>query len=248
MIKEELTLINNFKVTSADTDINGRLKQSALENFLIQSAINSAAKLGFGFDEMQKNLLFWVLSRIDIEIYRPILWNEEISVETWPKNLDKILYLRDFIVRDSKNEIVAKSASGWLAVDYSSKRPKKIDFFNTETFYILKDKHAIDEVPQKINAPQSDLVFNVKSSFFDIDLNKHVTSTRYLDWMIDTFDIDYLIKNYPKKISINYIRETMPNETIEIMREEISEKNFIFEGKNMTSNSIAFRGKIGFEI
>lgn len=245
-MSNSLSSIHNFRVSSAETDIRGRLKISALENFLIQSAVNSASKLGFGFNDLKQISLFWVLSRIEIEIYRPILWNEEITVETWPKNLDKILYLRDFIVRDSENTVVAKSTSGWLAVDFLSKRPKKIETLKSEIFNTLKDKHALTYNPVKILPVKGGILFTLKTTFSDLDLNGHVTSTRYLDWMIDTFDIEFLKENYPKKISVNYIRETMPNETIEITREEISEKHFIFEGKNKTAETIAFRGIIKY--
>ncbi len=241
-----LSQINKFKITSADTDIKGRLKVSSLENYLIQSAINSASKLGFGFNDLQRNSLFWVLSRISIEIYRPVLWDEDITIETWPKNLEKILYLRDFIVRDSANKIIAKSTSGWLAIDSNSKRPKKIDAIKPKVFYILKDKHALEETPPKISSVKKGDIFEVKTLFSDIDLNGHLTSTRYLDKMTDTFPTDFLIKNYPKQISINYIKETIPEEIIEITREQNSEKSFTFEGKNLSNNAISFRGKIDF--
>ncbi len=246
MQKQNLSLINKFRVTSADTDVKGRLKISALENYLIQSAINSASKLGFGFSDLQKSNLFWVLSRIDIRINRPVFWNEEITVETWPKNLEKILYLRDFIVKDSENKIIAKSTSGWLAVDTQTKRPKKIEAIKPEIFYILKEKHAMKDTPHKILPINNGDSFEVKTLFSDLDLNGHVTSVKYSDKMFDTFETDFLIKNFPKKISINYIKETKPAENIKITRKQTVEKTFIFEGKNLNTGTIAFRGKIEF--
>lgn len=247
-MKKDISLssIHNFKITSADTDIIGRLKPSAMLNFIIQAAVNSATQLGFGFNEMKNNSLFWVLSRIDIEINRPLLWNEDISVETWPKNIDKIMYLRDFIIRDSENKIAAKSASGWLAVDTECKRPRKIVAVDQEIFYLLKNKHALEKIPQKLLPIKSGEKYDVKSHFSDLDLNGHVTATRYLDKMTDTLETQFLIDNYPKKISINYIRETMPDDNLEITKNTISENEYIFEGKNKTAQTIAFRGIIKY--
>ncbi len=236
----------NYKVNSADTDIEGRLKMGALLNFLIQSAINSSNELGFGFDEIKDESLFWVLSRISIEINRPILWNEEITVETWPKNIEKILYLRDFIVRDKNDNIIAKSTSGWLAINSETKRPHLSQHINTETYYTLKNKYALKEVPKKIMPIKVGDKFSVKPTFFDIDINRHVTSTRYLDWMMDTYDLDFLLKNYPTKISINYIKETKPSENVGIIRNNKSDNNYIFEGKHINSNIVTFRGIIKF--
>ncbi len=60
--EEELISVSTFKVTSADTDMEARLRLGALVNFLIQAAINSADALGFGFGGIRGQQLFWVLT------------------------------------------------------------------------------------------------------------------------------------------------------------------------------------------
>ncbi len=44
-----LISVSEFNITSAETDIEARLRPGALVNLLVQSAINSADSLGFGF-------------------------------------------------------------------------------------------------------------------------------------------------------------------------------------------------------
>jgi acyl-ACP thioesterase len=217
-----------------------------LLNFLIQSAISSADYLGFGFGGIKAQELFWVLSRLTVEIHRPMNWYEPIEVETWPKDIERIIYLRDFILRDDEKKIVGIATSGWLAVDMESKRPKRIEGLHAEIFERLKMKSAIDSLPEKLNSVDDGESFEIKSSYYDIDLNRHVTSTRYIDWMMDSFPIDFHLSNYPYKISMNYLKETMPGETIKILRKETGEKQYSFEGINMTGDSSAFRGKIDF--
>jgi len=245
MGEKELILFNDFKITSADTDMQGRLRLGALTNLYIQSAINSANQLGFGFSELGTHNLFWVLSRLTMEIYRPLTWNEDVVVETWPKDLDKLFYLRDFILRDNEKNIVGKATSAWLAIDILKKRPKIIQGLNSELFSRLKNKHAIVEHPQKLAPLIKGQTFVNKVSFFDIDLNKHVTSTRYIDWMMDAFPLDFHNKNYPKKLSINYLKETMPESKMQITK-DVCDNTFIFEGLNLSNENIAFRGKIEF--
>jgi medium-chain acyl-[acyl-carrier-protein] hydrolase len=218
----------------------------SLINFLIQGAINSADSLGFSFEELRSRKLFWVLSRLTVEIYKPLSWYQTGEVETWPKDLDKILYLRDYMVRDHKNEIIAKATSGWLAIDLETKRPKTIEGIHAALFNQLREKHALNQSPEKLFPVKEGELFEVKTGFFDIDLNKHVTSTRYIDWMMDKFSIEFHQNNYPKKLSINFLKETMPSETIQIIRSSFDEKTFNFEGFNKTSNTIAFRGCIEY--
>lgn len=244
--EQNLTLFTPYRITSADTDMDARLRLGGLSNLLIQSAISSADSLGFGFGGLRQQQLFWVLSRMTMEIYRPLKWYEEVVVETWPKDIEGIIYLRDFIVRDKAGEIVAKATSGWLAIDLTTKRPKRIDGLDAEIFMQLRDKHALNQSPEKLQPTATGDSFEVRATYFDIDLNKHVTSTRYIDWMMDTLPLEYCRSNYPRRFSINYLKETMPGEAIRIMRSEGPEGCIHFEGTNLTSNTNAFRGKVEF--
>jgi acyl-ACP thioesterase len=202
--------------------------------------------LGFSYEELRNRKLFWVLSRLTMEIYKPLNWYQTGEVETWPKDIDKILYLRDYVVRDQENQIIAKATSGWLAIDAETKRPKTIEGIHAVLFNQLREKYALKQAPEKLLPVKEGELFEVKTSFFDIDLNNHVTSTRYIDWMMDTFSIEFHEYNYPKKLTINFLKETMPSETIQITRSSMDTRIFNFEGFNKTSNTFAFRGCIEF--
>lgn len=243
---DSLTHFMPFNVTSDKTDMFARLRPGALLNLLIESAIQSADSLGFGYSGLQKHQLFWVLSRISIEIYRPMQWYEAGTVETWPKDLEKILYLRDFIIRDHREEVVGRATSGWLAIDSVTKRPKKLSDIELSLFNRLKDKHAMDTLPEKLQHISEGETFNMQATYFDIDLNAHVTSSRYVDWMMDTFGPDFHNKNYPTSLTINFMRETKPGESIRLMRQVIDPKSYVFEGFNNSQEVPAFLGRLGY--
>jgi medium-chain acyl-[acyl-carrier-protein] hydrolase len=244
--ENKLTSFSNFQVTSADTDMQARIRLGSLVNFLIQSAIDSADSLGFGFGGIRQQNLFWVLSRLTLDIFRPLKWYEKVEVETWPKNIEKILYLRDFLLRDENRNIIARATSGWLAVDIETKRLKKIDGIHSEFFIRLKDKHAIPETPGKLVPLLGGENYEISSGYYDIDMNKHVTTTRYVDWMMDTLPLDFHLEHYPRKLTLNFMKETMPGEKIRLVRQRTGELDFLFEGLNMNNNSNAFRGCIEF--
>jgi acyl-ACP thioesterase len=245
LTENELTLYSGFKITSADTDMFTRIRTGALINLLIQSAINSAETLGFGLDAIKEQKLFWVLSRFTVEIYQPLGWNNEVEVETWPKSVEGLLYTRDYIMRDKEQNIVARGTSGWLAVDTETKKPKIIDGISAEMFVHLKDKHGINESPEKLPTCAEGDSFTVQSGYFDYDLNRHVTATRYIDWMMDTFSVDFHSNHYPKRISVNFMKETMPGDSISIIRCN-NQLQYSFEGTNLLNKTVAFRGKIDF--
>jgi len=244
--EENLTLKKKFVVTSADTDMFGRLRLSGLANFLIQSAISSADKLGFGLKYLREEKLFWVLNRLTINIEKQLKWYDELEVETWPKTIEGLLYIRDFIIRDKNKNIVAKASSAWLAIDMIRIRPKVIKGIISDVFYSLKDKKALEELPTKLLFVRNGDKHEIQTTFFDLDLNKHVTSSRYIDWCMDNFSLDFHKNNYPKKVSINYLKETKPSDKINLFENEITENIFHFEGYNATSEKQAFRCEIEF--
>lgn len=244
--ESDLTLYSEFKITSADTDMFTRIRAGAIVNLLIQSAINSAESLGFGFKGLRKQQLYWVLSRLTVEIYHPLTWNQEVEVETWPKSIEGLLYMRDYIIRDKSQNIIARATSGWLAIDAGTKRPKLLDGIEAEMFVYLKDKHALSELPEKLSATGEGDAFNVQSGYFDFDLNSHVTSTRYIDWMMNTFSVEFHKSHFPKKLSVNFMKETLPGDSINIIRSSNKDSAYSFEGTNHDHKTVAFRGKIDF--
>ncbi|MCK5221438.1 MAG: hypothetical protein KAR14_07655, partial [Candidatus Aminicenantes bacterium] len=197
-------------------------------------------------ESLKKHNLFWVFSRLTVNITRPLKWNEVVEVETWPKDIVGLLYTRDFIIRDEDGKVVAKAASAWLPIDLETKRPKRKESFDSEFFTFLKEKHALKDPPEKLSGTREGEIFKVNSTYFDLDLNKHVTSTRYIDWMMDTFPIEFLRKNYPKALSINYIKETMPEMTLDITKGQNGPGEFFLEGVNSETGKTSFRGKIVF--
>ncbi|HYW96184.1 MAG TPA: hypothetical protein VE870_11385, partial [Bacteroidales bacterium] len=107
-------------------------------------------------------------------------------------------------------------------------------------------KNAIGVSPEKLTPVEGTDTFEIRSSYFDLDLNRHVTSSRYIDWMMDTFSLDFHESHYPVRLSVNYLKETMPGETIRIERQQPNENEFHFEGTNLSNQTSAFRGRIDF--
>jgi medium-chain acyl-[acyl-carrier-protein] hydrolase len=167
-------------------------------------------------------------------------------VETWPKDVDGLLYLRDFIIRDSSKNCVAKATSGWLAIDLDTRRPKKIEGINASILDFLKSKHAIESAPDKLPPTSEGKQFEKQIAYFDIDLNRHVTATRYVDWMMDSLPVDFLMSHYPTKLSINYMKETKLGDTILLNSTQPVENQIRFEGINKGTDHSSFRGMIEF--
>jgi len=243
--KEGLSLVTRYRITSADCDIHARLKPSALLGFMIQSAIDSADRMGFGFRDLRKQKLFWVLSRLSLEMKTVPQWYDEIDIETWPRDIEKILYRRDFLIRQN-GELVGRATSHWLAIDRDTKKPGKIDLEDEWMFVSLRDKLAIAEAPVKIHAIDSDNTGCLETCFTDFDMNGHVTSTRYLEWAMNALPEAFHKQHVFKKIDINFIKETLPGETIMTKNQLVDNIQYFFEAQHKSSENTTFRSVFVF--
>jgi len=84
--------------------------------------------------------------------------------------------------------------------------------------------------------------FKVKYS--DIDINGHVNSIRYIQWISDCFSLDCYRKCQVKRFEINYVNEILFDEFVEIVRYEQESGDFRFEIRN--ENKTACRARVLF--
>lgn len=244
LILEESTL-----VTSADTDFTKTLRSSSLVNMLIQIAWHHAEMLGFGMEFLHEHGLVWMLSRMHIKINCKPFWNSRLQLSTWPKGIHRLFYLRDFDVYDTSDQLVARATSEWLIIDIKARRPKLYQPENN-IFQENKDKHAIETLVPNLKSLGSDFeAFNNKVFYSDIDLNNHLTTTRYIDWMMDTFDLEFLEKSICADLVINFIREVPFDTKVVIKRFKLSpNQNFLFEFQSTDEKQIFFRGQLHFSV
>lgn len=243
---EELILKTDYEVSTADVDLWGRLRPAALVNFLIQSAVKSADQLGFGFGNIQSQQLIWVLSRLEIEIDYCFKWYDVLTVETWPKDSERIFYYRDFIIKNSSGKIVGRASSAWLAVDANSKRPAIMQGNHKEYFEKLNGKFALDRRPRKLGKAILSESRIIKPVLTDFDVNQHITSTRYIDWIWDSIDKDFHQNHYPNLLVINYIKETKWEQDVKLNYANVSENIFAFSAEHMDTQKDSFKAEMHF--
>ena len=46
--------------------------------------------------------------------------------------------------------------------------------------------------------------------YFDIDMNGHVNNSKYLEWMYDALEYDFLLAHRPSHIQLKYVKEVSP--------------------------------------
>ena len=245
MTLDEYVYKKNFAISTKDADFKKDLRISSLVNFFIQAAWKHAEELGVGYSHLSKIGVGWIFSRFKIKIHQLPTWPGNISITTWPKGLDRVLYIRDAELHGSDKVKLASITSAWLVVDMHTKRLKR-SLPEAEFFTRLEMKYAINEPIQALKFEEKGGISTpFKVRYNDIDMNMHLTTVRYIDFMFDTYDIEFLDKNTPKELSVNFIKE-IPFGAELIMHRYESQDVHRFELENSSNNLICFRAEVKY--
>lgn len=204
----------SITVSSFDVGASGYLEAPALMRHFQEIASRHADELGVGFQDLQKEQTFWVLTHLQFEAERWPEMEEPISIETWPRNIQKLYTTRDFLVSDKNGNEIIKACSAWIMVDIIKKRPVR-PAVRLENIDFTTEKEALGNFPEPFNCNgEQHIKLNRKVVYSDLDINQHVNNTRYVEWMMDA--IGFAPGKKLKSLNIHFTNEFRYNETAQI--------------------------------
>jgi medium-chain acyl-[acyl-carrier-protein] hydrolase len=207
-------------IESFDVDTMGRLRPQTLFAYLLNSAWKHAKGTNYGHDELSARNQMWVLINVQILIKRLPKWGEQITIETWGKRIVRLYALRDFTIASGAGEKLISATSSWMILDRTSGRPQRLDQ-KSDTFPWQPGKEEIEtnlEKVQELNSGKELARFRVL--FSDIDVNRHVNSTKYLQWIIDSHSYEHLEAIEAGSIELSFLSEALPTDEVTVLSEE----------------------------
>lgn len=195
-----------FTVHSFDADAFGDLSPAALAGYLQEAAGRSADGLGFGFADLNREGLTWVLAREQVVLDRPVRLGETIEVQTWPSGVDRIAALRDFrLLRDGAE--VGRALTTWFAIDVATRRPVRPEKFFPPS-RLEKAEHVLplgSPPPAALDGADVERRFQVR--FADIDANLHVTNSSYVAWALEAVDEETWRSSRVARLDVQFLAE-----------------------------------------
>ena len=247
----DLILRLDAKISSNDVSLNGQTKFYLLCKILLDSAAAHANQYRFGYHDMRKENVYWVLSRFHIIMHHYPGMDERVSVETWPKGVHKLFFMRDYRILSEDGRLLATATSAWLVLDGNTSRPRKMDQNNSLHRFHIEDLHAIEEVPGKLpGIREPDHQVQVLARYSDLDINKHVNAVKYIEWVQDCYPQELYEKQNVKEFQINYRAETRFGEEvlISIQHASVSDPHEYLEGVRTSDRDTVFRARVQFGV
>jgi len=215
-----------FEICGYDVDHNCNVSISKLLSMMHETAWSHVNYLKKGWMELQKEGLYWALSKVHLKINRLPRWNEKIRIETWAKERESIMFLRDYEVFSETGELLCCAISEWMLVDFIVNKIVRLERLNTHLDY-PKDRKAFEgRVPRltRLNFPQNPEFYSAVLS--DLDMNQHVNNASYVRWVIDQLPYDYYNQHQVKEVIVNYTNQLKPGDNYCVAMEETTPQNF----------------------
>lgn len=132
--------------------------------------------------------LCWLLIRISVQLERLPRWGEILTVDTWHRGVQKLVFIRDFVFYDQQGIRLGQATSEWLIASQDTHRPQRPDQTWPEGSRPNQTRPALTLACPRL-APLDPLppepVLVKYADFSDIDRNHHVNNTRYVAWCMD---------------------------------------------------------------
>lgn len=230
-----IKLVQNFTIPCYETDALWRLKPASFMDMAQEAAGQHAVYLGFGYDDLIKTNTAWILSRVNIHFIDTPKWREEVTLTTWHKGLDRLFFLRDFIMTDKDGRERVKATTSWLVLNLETRRLVRDPKLMEEG--TVCGEHVLETPADKVQMPKDvepELAMEHVVAYSDVDMLGHTNNAMYMQWSMDAVEYDLVSERSVKELTINFNHETKAGDKVAIYRASVEKEDDLhvyIEGK-----------------
>lgn len=231
----EKILQHNYTIPCYDTDASWHLKPASFMNYAQEAAGQHAIILGFGYDELIRTNTAWILSRMHIKFLDTPKWRDQVTLTTWHKGLNRLFYLRDFIMTDAQGNAIIKATTSWLVLNLETRRLVRDPELMDEG--TVNAEHVLEAPADKVQMPKDivpEMVMEHVVSYSDVDANAHANNAMYMQWAMDAVEYSMTSAHQVKELTINFNHETKAGDLVKIYRAVVEKEDGVHvfvEGK-----------------
>lgn len=203
------------RVEPQEVDFTLRASVASIINYMLNVAGTDAHNKGFGVDVLQGQSFTWVLSRLAVEIKSQPCQYDDIVIDTWVNEFNRLSSTRNFRVRRG-DEVMAEGVSQWCMINMETRQA--VDMSTLKDVYeraMVAEPSPI-AVPARLRAIEPTTSTSRPVVYSDIDFNRHVNTLRYIDLVFDALPIELIENNHGMRIDLNFIAEARYGETLTI--------------------------------
>lgn len=221
-----------YKISILDVDFSKHLYLPKLFSLLLDASEKNATSNGFGMEYLQHNNRSWVLSRFSIEVYSLPKLGEDIFIETWIEDANRMITTRNYAITSATGDVIGAASSVWAMIDLQSRKAVNIDEYYMK---FATKRPPLCQKPRRIGDLRSAEIRKYSPLYSDIDTNVHVYSGKYIEWFMNLIPNPqkFFLQKKIKFVELNFVSESLFGDDLDLAVEKISDDEFLFEAKRL---------------
>ncbi len=216
------------KIYASNCDDNQRLRFDSILNYFQDIATLHATEMKTDFKSLKSlSNAFWVLTKIKFNLSGEILYNDDITIKSWPLKPQLIRCLRDFTINSFNGKVMG--CSEWCMLDCDSYSIRKINSTcYPQDFEHLDIRSGVSPF-LKLNDEISDIDYQGSHLcvYTDIDCNGHVNNVSYCKMALNTFTLQEFSEYNFNAFEIHFLKQCFLGDEIKIYKKILDNSVFI---------------------
>lgn len=226
------TYITEHEIKFSEIDCSYKMRPDHIVNCLQDVTGLHSKEMGIDGQALrEKSNAFWVLTRLILRFHRSPQNGERLTLETWPTTVKGVRFGRDFRVSKGGDTLISCS-SEWCTLDCDTLKPRRAD----TVAYPHDMPHREDRcdagefLRARETVGEDDLNHFHRSSFVDIDTNRHTNNVAYLRMMLNCFSPQEFEAMDIDRLQIAFLSQTYFGDQIAVYKKK-TDYGFYIEGR-----------------
>lgn len=228
----------DYLLSYTHIDCHGFARLSALFEIMQDAATTHADQLGLSRDSLG---VLWVLSRLRVQLNRPLVANEVLSLETECAGCKGATWIRTFRFFCGQ-EPIGEAVSSWVILDPINRRLLRPSSLQ------LPDNHpalasTLVPPPGKLRLCAVQPHHEHRVRYTDLDINQHLNNARIVDLISDALDLHTHSGTFIQTIQVNYTAESLADALLTL---SVGTENNVVCIRGTAEDSIRFEAEAIF--
>ncbi len=222
--------IYEFMAEPFHCDFSQRLFMGHLGNHMLNAADFHSTDRGFGMRYLMTIQRSWVLSRLAIEMEEMPKMYTKFNVETWVESAMRFFTNRNFrVVSEDDQKVYGYGRSIWAMIDTETRQPCNLLDINDGalTEWVETDKqNPMEKLSRVKMGDQAQRVRSLETGYSDVDINGHINSVKYIEHVLDLWDLEWYKQYRIKRFDVAYVAEAHQGDILSFYMEPAEENSF----------------------
>ncbi len=168
--------------------------------------------IGFGIRTLSERSIYWMLSKLWIEVTRYAYYGEELVITSWSRGANGFKMPRDFEIHVG-GERVAAGSSIWFVVNTRHRKVERVPA-EIDAAYLTESIHALSQdlgewSPYERFDTTNRWIAQTRHS--DLDAGGHVNNTVYVEYLLSSLVVQQGADPHIPSLKLQFNREIGPN-------------------------------------